>query len=112
MLTDTVKERAQYWAKNPLFDDATRKEIQSLIDQNNDKELTDRFYRDLEFGTGGLRGVLGGGTARMNIYNIRKATTAFARHLLAVFPNEKLKIGITHDSRRYSREFAEITACT
>jgi phosphoglucomutase len=105
-----VIERARYWATAPVFDETTRKEITTLLERSDTKELTERFYRDLEFGTGGLRGILGAGTSRMNIYNVRKATTALAQHLAATFPGESLKVAISHDSRRFSRDFAKATA--
>lgn len=111
MQKSATKELAHYWATSSAFDDATRKEIAGLIAQGNDKELDERFYRDLEFGTGGLRGILGAGTSRMNIYNVRKATTALAEHVKATFSGEKdLKVAISHDSRRFSREFAKAAA--
>ena len=110
-----ILKTARYWATSPAFDQNTRAEIASLIETNALKELDERFYRDLEFGTGGMRGILGAGTNRMNVYNIRKATTAFARYLLATFPEAKageIKIAISYDSRRFSRKFAETTAQT
>ena len=106
-----MKSQAHYWATSSVFDLETRKEIQGLLDAGDQKELTERFYRDLEFGTGGLRGVLGAGTSRMNIYNVRKATQAFADYLNVFFADEKSKaIAISYDSRRFSREFAEASA--
>ncbi|MGL5721528.1 MAG: phospho-sugar mutase, partial [Brevinema sp.] len=69
-MNDNILKRAQEWTGSD-YDEATRKEIQALIDSNNQKDLTDRFWQDLEFGTGGLRGVIGAGTARINAYNIR-----------------------------------------
>ncbi len=112
MLTESsIFERAQYWATAPAFDAATRQEISDLIKQDNRQEITERFYRDLEFGTGGLRGILGAGTSRMNVYNIRKATTALATYVLEAFPGESdLKVAISYDSRRFSREFSQAAA--
>ena len=104
-----IRERAEYWASAPAFDADTRSEVSALIALNDQKELTDRFYRDLEFGTGGMRGILGAGTARMNIYNVRKATAALASYLKEVFPDQSLKVAISHDSRRFSRDFAKAT---
>jgi len=106
----TVTSKAAYWSTSADFDQATRQEIAALIAQGNTKELTERFYRDLEFGTGGLRGILGAGTNRMNIFNVRKATTALATHLKAAFPGEALTVAISHDSRHFSRDFAKATA--
>jgi phosphoglucomutase len=106
-LDSIITSRAQYWASNTVFDEKTRQEISTLIDTNNDRELSERFYRDLEFGTGGLRGIMGAGTNRMNIYNVRKATTALALYLRDVHGSDTaLKVGISYDSRNYSREFA------
>jgi phosphoglucomutase len=106
-MEQVILERAQYWATNPVFDQATRSEIQDLLTSKNEKELTERFYRDLEFGTGGLRGIIGAGRNRMNIYNIRKATTALALYLREVHgPDASMKVAISYDSRLYSREFS------
>lgn len=108
---NSVLARAQYWATAKTFDQATRDEIAALLESKNEKELTERFYRDLEFGTGGMRGVMGAGTNRMNVFNIRKATTALATHLKATFKDQKdLKVAISHDSRNFSRDFAKATA--
>jgi phosphoglucomutase len=109
-LQDKVRKLAEYWASSKVFDSATRDEIGALLSQNNETELTERFYRDLEFGTGGLRGVLGAGTARMNIYNVRKASQAFASYLKESFRDSKISIAISYDSRHFSRDFAEATA--
>ena len=106
-MESVILTKANYWATSPVFDEQTRSDIQSLIVIKNEKELTDRFYRDLEFGTGGLRGILGAGTNRMNLYNIRKATTALALHVLEVNrQSADLKVAISYDSRHFSREFA------
>jgi len=106
-MESAILTKATYWATSPVFDEQTRSDIQSLISIKNEKELTDRFYRDLEFGTGGLRGILGAGTNRMNLYNIRKATTALALHVLEVNgQSSNLKVAISYDSRHFSREFA------
>ena len=72
-MDQAIKTRIQEWLGSD-YDEATRTEIQQLIDDGNQKELTDRFYQDLDFGTGGLRGVIGAGTNRINTYTIRKAT--------------------------------------
>ena len=109
-MQEHILKLADYWAHSPVFDENTRKEIGDLLAKNNEAELTERFYRDLEFGTGGLRGILGAGTARMNIFNVRKASQAFARYLQESFPQKKISIAISYDSRNFSREFAEATA--
>lgn len=95
--------RAEYenWCKNPVFDDATRTELKSIKDE---KEIEDRFFKQLSFGTGGMRGIIGAGTNRMNLYTVGKATQG-----LADFINSQTDGGsavISHDSRRMSREFA------
>ena len=90
------------------------KEVEELLVKNDEKELFDRFYRQLEFGTGGLRGIIGGGTNRMNPAVIKKATQGLADYIIQTFPekakNGTLKAVIAHDSRRYSDVFAEATA--
>lgn len=90
------------------------KEVENLLAKNDEKKLFDRFYRQLEFGTGGLRGIIGGGTNRMNPAVIKKATQGLADYIIATFPekakNGQLKAVIAHDSRRYSDVFAEATA--
>ncbi|MDO5441442.1 MAG: phospho-sugar mutase, partial [Bacillota bacterium] len=105
------KETYELWKTNPSFDEKDRAELASLTDE---KEIEDRFYKDLEFGTAGLRGVLGVGSNRMNKYNIRRATTAFAKYLINTFGDEAKKKGIViaYDCRNFSKEFAHETACT
>ncbi len=109
-MLEQIHQLASYWATSTVFDQQTRDEIGALLRSKNEAELTERFYRDLEFGTGGLRGILGAGTARMNIYNVRKATQAFADHLNASFAKEAKAIAISYDSRHFSRTFAEAVA--
>ncbi len=109
-MQEQIRKLAEYWSTAQVFDTATRQEIAGLLQNQNEKELTERFYRDLEFGTGGLRGILGAGSARMNIYNVRKASQAFASYLIEAFPGTKVSIAVSYDSRHYSREFAEATA--
>lgn len=109
-LDSAIRARAQYWATAPVFDAATRQEVANLLAADDTSGLTDRFYRDLEFGTGGMRGLLGAGTSRMNLYNVRKATTALASYLRDAVGGEGLKVAISHDSRRFSRDFAQAAA--
>ena len=105
----TSLEKAQIWANNPYFDSESRKEIQSLINQNNLEEIKERFYKNLEFGTGGIRSILGQGINRINTYTIRKATQALCSEVLAQkSPNPS--ICISYDSRNYSFEFAKVAA--
>lgn len=95
------------WLKHPLIDEKTKEELEGL--KGNDKEIEDRFYRSLEFGTGGLRGVIGAGTNRMNIYVIQMATQGFANYINKQSGRPKA-IVIAHDSRRMSKEFAKASA--
>ena len=110
MMENIILEKAKYWATASVFDNDTQKEIADLIATDDKQELSERFYQNLQLGTGGLRGILGAGSARMNIYNVRKATHAFALQLLESFADETIKIAVSYDSRRFSREFAE-TVC-
>ena len=105
--------KAQAWAKNDYFSPEARQEIQDLLDQNNEKELTERFYKDLAFGTGGIRSIIGMGLNRINIYTIRKATAALAQVLKKHYAKlDQIKVAISFDSRHFSAEFAQETACT
>lgn len=99
------------WSEDPYFDEDTRKELKAL--EGNDKEIEDRFYKNLEFGTAGFRGVLGAGTNRMNIYTVAKASAGLASFILGS-GKEAVERGvvISYDSRHFSPEFARITATT
>ena len=101
------KENYESWLNNPYFDEDTRKELQSIA--GNEKEIEERFYMDLEFGTAGLRGVIGAGTNRMNIYTVRKATQGLANYICNVGAQKK-GVAIAYDSRRMSPEFADEAA--
>lgn len=103
-----IKEKVQNWLVGN-YDEATKEEIRKL-EAENPKELEDAFYRNLEFGTGGLRGVMGVGTNRINKYTIGMATQGFANYLRLKFPDSPISVVIAHDSRNNSRNFAEITA--
>ncbi len=104
-----VKARAEQWLKGN-FDDLTKQEVKRMIDENG-TELVDSFYKDLEFGTGGLRGIMGAGTNRMNIYTVAKATQGLANYIKKQFPNEKnIKVAVACDCRNNSQLFAETTA--
>jgi phosphoglucomutase len=92
------------------YDPMTKQEIQKLISAGNETELADAFYKDLEFGTGGLRGTMGVGSNRMNKYTVGMATQGLANYLKQCFPGEQLKVAIAHDSRNKSDYFAAITA--
>jgi phosphoglucomutase len=94
---------------NGNYDEVTKSEIRRLqTEQPN--ELADAFYKNLEFGTGGLRGIMGVGTNRINQYTVGMATQGFANYLIKMFPGQQLRIAVAHDSRNNSRLFAEITA--
>lgn len=104
-----ILNNAKLWLSD-LYDEETRKQVQDLID-NNPNELTESFYKNLEFGTGGLRGIMGVGTNRMNVYTVAMATQGLANYIKKMFPSVKQpKVAIGHDSRNNSRKFAEITA--
>ena len=103
-----IQERVQAWL-NGSYDSDTKDAIVKM-QADNLVELTDSFYKNLEFGTGGLRGIMGVGTNRINKYTIGMATQGFANYLIQTFPNEQLRVAIAHDSRNNSRTFAEITA--
>ena len=103
---DHCKELYARWLAQPALDDAVRQELAGIAD--DDAAITDRFYRDLEFGTGGLRGVIGAGTNRMNLYTVRKATQGLADYLNA--SDLPKKVAIAHDSRHNGELFARETA--
>ena len=103
------KKTYERWLNSPVINDETRKELESI--KENEKEIEERFYRELEFGTAGMRGILGAGTNRMNIYNVRRATTGVAIHIAALGDKAKKQgVLIGYDTRNYSRIFAEETA--
>ncbi|MBR5634286.1 MAG: phospho-sugar mutase [Prevotella sp.] len=101
--------RAKQWL-TPSFDEETRKAVQAMLDNNDKTELIDAFYRDLEFGTGGLRGIMGAGTNRMNIYIVGMATQGFANYILKAFPGKQCSVVVGHDCRNNGRLFAETVA--
>ncbi len=100
-------KKYQEWCENPYFDEETRNELKNIA--GDEKEISDRFYKDLAFGTGGLRGVIGAGTNRMNIYTVRKATQGLANFIIEENGQEK-GVAIAFDSRNMSPEFAEEAA--
>lgn len=101
------KEMYESWLANPYFDEATKAELKGIA--GNEKEIEDRFYTELEFGTAGLRGVIGAGTNRMNIYTVRKATQGLANYIKKV-GGENRGVAIAYDSRRMSPEFSDEAA--
>lgn len=105
MINEAIRAKVDLWL-NAAIDDESKAAIQAM----DEIELTDSFYKDLEFGTGGLRGIMGVGSNRMNKYTIGMATQGLANYLKKSFPNENIKVAIAHDSRNNSRFFAETTA--
>lgn len=105
-MTDYLKAYEQ-WLQDPYFDEATKKELEGI--RNDDKEIKERFYTDLEFGTAGLRGIIGAGTNRMNVYTVRKATQGLANYINKSQADNKC-VAIAFDSRRMSPEFADEAA--
>ncbi|MCF0073262.1 phospho-sugar mutase [Dyadobacter sp. CY261] len=108
-LEPNVMTKVSSWL-NGDYDIDTKQSIQQLIDEGNDTELTDAFYKDLEFGTGGLRGLIGIGSNRMNRYTVGTATQGLANYLNQAFPNEEKSVAVAYDSRIKSDEFAKIIA--
>ncbi|MCF0201065.1 MAG: phospho-sugar mutase, partial [Bacteroidales bacterium] len=104
-----IIERAKGWLTD-LYDAETQKQVKEMLD-NNPEELVESFYRNLEFGTGGLRGIMGAGTNRMNIYTVAMATQGFANYIKKMNPDRNdLSIAISYDGRNNSPAFANITA--
>ncbi len=103
-----IKENVNAWL-NGNFDQDTKNEIKRL-EAENPNELADSFYRNLEFGTGGLRGIMGVGTNRMNKYTVGMSTQGYANYLKQTYPGGEIRVAIAHDPRNNSRAFAEITA--
>lgn len=102
------KKTYEAWLSNPYFDADTKKELESIAGDEN--EIKERFYADLEFGTAGLRGIIGAGTNRMNVYTVRKATQGLANYIIKQ-NGQKKGVAIAFDSRRMSPEFADEAAC-
>mgnify|MGYP000206210356 FL=1 len=103
-----IIEKATLWLSD-TFDSETQQEIQQLITDNSD-DLTDRFYKDLEFGTGGMRGMMGAGTNRINKYTLGKATQGLSNYLKESYPNQKIKVAIAYDCRHNSDTFSRLVA--
>lgn len=102
-------DKYRFWLASDAFDEETKKELQAI--EGDDKEIKERFYKDLEFGTGGLRGIIGAGTNRMNKYTVGKATQGLANYILKNNPDgAKMGVAIAYDSRNMSPEFAENSA--
>lgn len=109
-LLTSVRAKAQEWLGDG-YDDATRAEVKRMLEAEDTTELIESFYKDLEFGTGGLRGIMGAGTNRMNRYTVGAATQGLANYLNETFADlPEIKVAVGHDVRNHSREFAEIVA--
>jgi len=108
-LEPAVLQKINSWLQGS-YDAAVKQEIQALLDKGAYTELTDSFYRDLEFGTGGLRGLMGPGSNRINKYTIGAATQGLSNYLKKTYPGEKIKVAIAHDSRNNADLFSRITA--
>ena len=106
--TNEIRKRAELWLGEE-FNEETRKEVQEML-ANDEKKLIDAFYQDLEFGTGGLRGIMGAGTNRMNIYTLGMATQGLANYIIKQCGSKDIKVAIAHDSRNNSSYFAKTTA--
>ena len=104
---DDYRKNYEYWLSDPYFDEDTRNELKAI--GNDETEIQARFYKDLEFGTGGLRGIIGAGTNRMNIYTVRRATQGLANYILKEGTGDK-GVAIAYDCRRMSPEFADVAA--
>lgn len=109
-LLKSVKEKAMLWLSDQ-YDEATRAEVKEMLESEDHTQLIESFYKDLEFGTGGLRGIMGAGTNRMNIYTVGAATQGLANYLKEAFPDlPQISVAVGHDVRNNSRKFAEIVA--
>lgn len=110
-LIKECEEKALAWISSPYYDEETKSEIRQMLDSEDKTALVDAFYQNLEFGTGGLRGIMGAGTNRMNKYIVDMATQGFANYLLKAFPaGKQLSVVVGHDCRNNGRLFAETVA--
>src|SRR5690606_33739179 len=109
-LLEIVQSKANAWLASPTIDEETKKSVRAQLDNPDKKELIDNFYKDLEFGTGGLRGIMGAGSNCMNKYTVGVATQGLANYLNKTYSGKKVSVAIAHDSRNNSRFFAEIAA--
>jgi phosphoglucomutase len=109
-LLQEVQAKAQTWLDSPVIDDTTKDDIKSLLDAEDSKPLIDNFYKDLEFGTGGLRGIMGAGSNCMNKYTVGVATQGLSNYLNKTLSGKIIKVAIAHDSRNNGRFFAQVAA--
>ena len=108
-LDKNIAERVNKWLVED-YDDETKTTIRKLLESGSKEEITDAFYRDLEFGTGGLRGIVGVGTNRVNKYTIGAATQGLSNYLKKQFPGQTIKVAIAHDNRNFAEFFTQVTA--
>jgi phosphoglucomutase len=110
-LIKECEQKAQLWLDSPVYDDETKAEVRALLENEDKNPLVDAFYQSLEFGTGGLRGIMGVGTNRMNKYIVGMATQGFGNYILKAFPGQTdLSVVVGHDCRNHGREYAETVA--
>ncbi|SFG07141.1 phospho-sugar mutase [Pontibacter chinhatensis] len=109
MIEPSVKQKIDQWLAGN-YDEATKQEISGMLERDEHEALSDAFYKDLEFGTGGLRGIMGAGSNRMNRYTLGMATQGLCNYLKQNFPGEQVKVAIAHDCRNNSDVFARIAA--
>ncbi len=109
-LLSQVTAKAQQWLDSPVIDAETRHQITEMLNNSDPKELIDNFYKDLEFGTGGLRGIMGAGSNCMNKYTVGVATQGLCNYLRNSFPNKQVKVAIAYDCRNNSPYFSQIAA--
>ena len=108
-LINDVKKKAQVWLDGN-YDEATKSAVRAMLENSDTTDLVESFYKDLEFGTGGLRGIMGVGTNRMNIYTVGSATQGLSNYLKKEFAGQQISVVVGHDSRNNSRLFAESAA--
>jgi phosphoglucomutase len=109
LLEQSIEDRIKIWLDGS-YDSKTKDDIRQMLEGKKYEELTDSFYRDLEFGTGGLRGIMGHGTNRVNRYTIGMATQGLSNYLKKIYRDEQIKVVIAHDNRNNAKEFARVTA--
>jgi phosphoglucomutase len=109
-LLERVKTKAQTWINSAVIDEQIKQQVKNLLAKSDTKDLIDSFYKDLEFGTGGLRGIMGAGSNCMNQYTVGVATQGLANYLNKTYTGKQIKLAIAHDSRNNSRFFAEVAA--
>lgn len=108
-LDENIQYKVNQWLSDS-YDSETRAAVQKLVNENRNDELIEAFYKDLEFGTGGLRGKMGIGSNRVNKYTLGKATQGLSNYLKKIYPNEQIKVAVSYDSRNNSKEFAKMVA--